>query len=168
MATRQRINLIFNLLCVRRVGERKIMCFTHIHLSGMLKLLTSSYNLETILQYPTCDKSEYYKAGRICRQQLQLHSSVCSMECSNCAVQFAVFIKSDKSQVNRTNSIWIHSGLPAYYLHFLPLTLFNFHMCVCLINEYHYKLGCFQNNNVRYCDCEYFQPLRESASGILK
>lgn len=34
------------------------MCFPHIHLYSMLKLLTSSYNLETILQYPTCDKSE--------------------------------------------------------------------------------------------------------------
>jgi len=58
---------------------------------------------------------------------MQLHGSVCSMECSHCAVQFTVFIKSDKRQVNRTNSICIHSGLCAYYLHFfLPLTLFRF------------------------------------------
>lgn len=92
------------------------MCFPHIHLSNMLKLLTSSYNLETILQYPTCDKSEYFhvinqsiffKAGR---KGVSVPSSCsccgeCSMDCSNCTVQFTVFIKSDKSQVNCINSI---------------------------------------------------------------
>jgi len=52
------------------------------------------------------------------------------MECSYYAVKFTVFIKSDKRQVNRRNSICIRSGLHAYDLRFFPIILFNFHMHV--------------------------------------
>lgn len=152
-----------------RVGVREIRVFPGnfplIRLASMLTLQTFSHILETILQYPMwwLNQRKYCKAGR---KGISVPSS-CGCMVVYAAWNAVTVLCNLLSSLNQTSVRWtveIPSAFAVGSMHTIYtffLSLYLTFTCMCLINEYHYKLWWFcQNNNIRYCDQEFFFNLK--------